>query len=349
MTATPHRPGDDDARDAHLVAALRHAPDRDLAPPDALSQRILAQARAHAQGSTRRAEPSRAGVWQRALDALFGRLQLAAAFGTVAVATLVGVMWSTREPAQEPPQARAPVAPPADIATPPAAPDVVPSLQGATERTNPPRREAAARPAPAAPSVLADAPTGRAKSVESRAEVAAQRSRLGQAAPSRAESTAAVPVQERSADAAAGGNAVGAVVPRPSPAAAAEARRDSLGAAAPAALKAAAPPIDPLARMDALLGAGAPLWQVAGRSVPHGPVQGAWWAMVSNATRGRWQRDEADGAAVATWLTMSSGAAPSVVLWIDGPSLRLRLGAEQWKAALPEATLQEWQAAVARW
>ena len=119
MTATPDPPGDDDARDAHLVAALRHAPDRDLAPPDALSQRILAQARAHAQGSTRRAEPSRAGVWQRALDALFGRPQLAAAFGTLAVATLVGVMWSTREPAQEPPQARAPVAPPADIATPP--------------------------------------------------------------------------------------------------------------------------------------------------------------------------------------------------------------------------------------
>ena len=35
-------------RDAHLLAALRHAPDRDAAPSAALSARILERARAAA-------------------------------------------------------------------------------------------------------------------------------------------------------------------------------------------------------------------------------------------------------------------------------------------------------------
>jgi hypothetical protein len=81
-------------RDAHLLAALRHAPDASLEPPSSVSTRILAQAYASTQGrGGAAARPG--GPWRERLQRLFApRAPWAAAFGTLAVATLVGVLWS---------------------------------------------------------------------------------------------------------------------------------------------------------------------------------------------------------------------------------------------------------------
>ncbi|HUP06908.1 MAG TPA: hypothetical protein VMU47_07145 [Caldimonas sp.] len=123
----PGRAPADEARDAHLRAALRHAPDADARPPDAVSARILAVARA----SSTRADVSRdsarrrqgrlasmlAGLWISA-----ARPSMAGAFATVVVATLVGVLWWERpiDVAMVRPAPVEPSAPPAATTAPPA-------------------------------------------------------------------------------------------------------------------------------------------------------------------------------------------------------------------------------------
>jgi hypothetical protein len=97
-------------RDPHLLAALRHAPDRDVAPSDALSEAILAAARA-AVRVPRRSPPVAAEPWPRRFAAWLLRPSVGAAFGTLAVATLVGVLWSSQEPPE-------PVAPSEPLAGP---------------------------------------------------------------------------------------------------------------------------------------------------------------------------------------------------------------------------------------
>lgn len=87
-------PAGDEARGAHLLAALQHAPDRDVVPPAALSAAILRRAQAAAQ-------PPRVRWWV-ALDRLWRPAPMAA-FGAVAMATLIGILWS----GQDPPEAHA--------------------------------------------------------------------------------------------------------------------------------------------------------------------------------------------------------------------------------------------------
>ena len=77
--------------DAHLRAALRHAPDADAAPPAALSARILADAR-------RAVAPPR---WWQAL----GRPAGAAAFASVVLAGFIGLMWRGGPPPPAQPEA----------------------------------------------------------------------------------------------------------------------------------------------------------------------------------------------------------------------------------------------------
>lgn len=98
MTSREHddpRKRDDPPRDARLLAALHHAPDRDAVPPPEVTARILAAARA----AVRPAPPA---PWALRLAAWLKAPQLGAAFGTIAVAVLVGVMWSTRELPESP-------------------------------------------------------------------------------------------------------------------------------------------------------------------------------------------------------------------------------------------------------
>ena len=96
--------------DAYLRSALRHAPDAALAPPDALDDAILRQARsATAQADAGSTAPSPSPREHRSLapDSGLGRIlsglagawswlarpAVASGFAGVMVATLVGVMW----------------------------------------------------------------------------------------------------------------------------------------------------------------------------------------------------------------------------------------------------------------
>ena len=87
------QPPDDDPRDAHLLAALRHAPDRDVVPPAQLTAAILGQARRAVR--RRGARAWRDGI-RAALERLWHPAPMAA-FGTLALATLIGVMWRDQE------------------------------------------------------------------------------------------------------------------------------------------------------------------------------------------------------------------------------------------------------------
>lgn len=147
---------DDLERDAQLLAALRHAPDRDATPPPALTDRILAQARAQARARKAMA-PSGPG-WVQRWFGWMARPMAAAALGSVSIAGVVGMMWHAGPPSDNlsgadraeprvatsgaPPAAPAPAAPPPE-AQPPAAPPPEPAA--AVPRGHSPR---AARPAP---------------------------------------------------------------------------------------------------------------------------------------------------------------------------------------------------------
>ncbi len=114
---TPGR--DDPERDAWLRAALAHAPDADIAAPPALSAAILRGA-AH---PPRAAAPA---LGQRLLDAWswLARPPVAAAFASVMLATVVGVMWWGRpidEAMPRPPAALRSEAPAAAAVAAPAA------------------------------------------------------------------------------------------------------------------------------------------------------------------------------------------------------------------------------------
>ncbi|MEP6740559.1 MAG: hypothetical protein ABJA61_09290 [Caldimonas sp.] len=103
MTDERRPPNDDSEHDAWLREALRHAPDSSAAPPLAVSDAILSQARAAATASmprpttsrrapTRATAPSAVAAWW----AWLARPPVAAAFASVMVATLVGLMWWDR-------------------------------------------------------------------------------------------------------------------------------------------------------------------------------------------------------------------------------------------------------------
>jgi len=102
-------PRDDEPRDPHLVAALRHAPDRALRPPAPLSAAILDQARQAVR--PRSSGPS--ARWREAWSRLWQPAPMAA-FGTLALATLIGVMWSGHEPPYPAPGLRPQLAAPAE-------------------------------------------------------------------------------------------------------------------------------------------------------------------------------------------------------------------------------------------
>lgn len=100
-----------DARDAHLHAALRHAPDAGLEAPAALSARIRAAAHAAVRP---------APWWQRWRAEPPWRLGASGAFATFALAGVIGLLWQGEPPpVQAPEPLPAPDAPASS--TPPAA------------------------------------------------------------------------------------------------------------------------------------------------------------------------------------------------------------------------------------
>jgi hypothetical protein len=133
----PSAEADDDPRDAHLLAALRHAPDRDVAPPARVTAAILDQAQAAARGSRARGAEPRSG-WRSIWGQLWQPAPMAA-FGTVAMATLIGVLWGGKELPEAEPSWR-----PEAVTTAPESTPTAPTVPAAAQTA------AAPSPAPAA-------------------------------------------------------------------------------------------------------------------------------------------------------------------------------------------------------
>lgn len=142
--------------DTHLLAALRHAPDQGVAPPPGLSAHILAQAQ-------QAVAPAPAAPWLqrwrrglRALDRLLSQPALTGALATVALATVIGVMWRGGAPVDSGPglaEANLPATVPA--ASDPAAREMRAADTAVIAAAPPPPAPATAPPARPTPPVRA--------------------------------------------------------------------------------------------------------------------------------------------------------------------------------------------------
>jgi hypothetical protein len=373
----------DHDRDAHLMAALRHAPDRDVAPPAAVSRTILQQA----QEATR-AAPTHASVpWWTRMRQAFGHWTgpaPAAAFGTLAVAGIVGLMWATQDSppgvVDEPATAAAPrqavassdaraqpaAAPLPQSTAPTAAPPTV-----ADTRTQPSARPAAAKSSPrvAAAPVKAPIEAARADANAQAAEPAIATAPaqapvpVRPAAPARDEPVAAVAPAAKAAPAAPAAAPRSAVPSSPSAqesaafkpeaalaADAAAPARERRAAAAPSAtaMGLARSNASPLAVIDR---ATAAQWLLPqGRSMAHGAPQQRWLADVQRGV-GAWQRAEGpDPTASAVQLVVRDGDTPLGTLWLDGTTLWWRDGAGTlWTAQARDEQVRGWMAALKDW
>jgi hypothetical protein len=202
-------PDHDGARDAWLSQALRHAPDSNAAPPTALSEAILAEARA-AAARPMPSLPQRAHVDARTLGAVLSswwtalaRPPVAAAFASLMVATLVGVMWWDRPMDETLPR---PASPAADqiaasprAATAPAATGQASTPAAATTSAPAPTTAAAPAAAPAEPQ--ANARPSAPVVAQGRLQGAATNDRVAPAAAARkSEAPAAFPPKEKERD-----------------------------------------------------------------------------------------------------------------------------------------------------
>jgi hypothetical protein len=153
----------DEARDAHLREALRHAPDAQLQAPPQLSELILKEARAKARDPKPAATPAPSGA-RRVWDWL-ARPAVATGFAGVMAATLVGLMWWDQPMDEAMPRSPVPAAAPAAEPVPPAASEAPPMLRTspsdaaatAPAKPEPPRKKAAEAPRNAAAGTAAPA------------------------------------------------------------------------------------------------------------------------------------------------------------------------------------------------
>jgi hypothetical protein len=301
---------DDLPRDAHLRAALRHAPDRELAPPAALSREILAAARAAVAPPP---WPRRALAKAAALLDMLRRPAAGAAFASLVLATVIGLMWRDGPPpeADAPPlrqaapvekraderhrEAAPPVAEvPASIAAPPARKPAAPA---------PRSREAAAPPAPAAPAVAAapvDAASPRAEASDAESGVGAM------------QKSAARPARS-------------AIDPLAPVIATLDVTRDTTDAAA--------------------------LRSADGALAPRADPVRLWLADLQRSARGRWVAADTAPAEPATTLPGRDGAAlGQLVIGADAAWWQAaEPGAGWWRAPLPDADLQRLRAGLSAW
>ncbi len=318
-------PADDDLRDAHLLAALRHAPDRDVTPPAHVSAAILGHAR-----QAVRAPKAHAPAWPGSLRAVFDRLWQPApmaAFGTLAMATLIGVLWGGQD-----------------------APDATPSLRSVPAAAAPPPASAAA--SIAVTPVVPEAARSDAKGVT--------------AAPTSKATVAAPPVPATPAPAPSVTAAAAAEVPPPREALG-KSPADAMPAAASARSEAAPPAIGavaraaaaPLASVSAEIDAAANSeparvrWRVvAQRVVTHDAAQRDWWSTLVRSTQERWQPaalGAATGAEAPPLTLLIDGATrgqisfePQAVVWRDA-------NGTVWRAPMAPEALRGLQEAIAGW
>jgi hypothetical protein len=367
---TTSRDDDDTLRDAHLLAALRHAPDREAVPPPDVTARVLAAA--HAAVRADRAQPS----WAQRLAAWWGapRVGVGAAFGTLVAAVLVGVLWSTREPLPPPSQ---PGGPSPIVAAPErrgqdgtAAPSAPPAISAQAARDAAPSAAAkeAQRPVPPAPARAAE----RQQNAEQRAakvqggrqppevQAAPPAPAVPAPEPSRAAPPPAPPKAQTDAAAAPPSAAATPSHQRPAELGRLSGRREDTNASsAPSAdarmsSQTAGAAADPLSALDTLVLAQTPdaarvTWRTA-RTLVHGPAQQAWWRELRAATQGRWQPAEPAPQAFAPWLTLSIDGGARARWWLQGDHLLLvdAQGAT-WRVPLGAVQARAWSEAVAGW
>lgn len=328
-------------RDLHLLTALRHAPDREAVPPPEVTARILAAAR----DAVRPAAPA-SSPWQR-LARWWLQPQVGAAFATLAVATLLGVMWSSNEPpapASMSPASKAAPPPRAEVETPAAASTPIAQAAPAT-----------------APSPAVERPA--AKAERRRAPTPATDAKAVAEAPPR-QAAASVPAEPLAkADAAAPAAAPATPAPASPAAPAARSRSEraaanELGAlasgrvAAPAALSMAdrAQVIDPLQAFEAA-GSAAWTWRASGvdGERAHGEPQRALWNTLRQATQGRWQAVDHQSRPPAPWLVLRHGP-QDAALWLTGNTLYFSDGqGRAWRAPVTAQQARDWQQAVGSW
>jgi len=360
--------------DAHLRAALAHAPDRDTGPPAHLSARIRAEA---LRATT---SPPRPGWRQRLLSSLdlLQRPAIGAAFASLVLGTAIVLIWRDADVPQvmqpnalkEPPAAamrdhappapatpgRAETSPAADQAEAPAAPPAPKTAEAPPARQREPRRtapaaedsRAARQPAPsstAPPRIVAAAPAAVAPPSPGPTAPAAQAPAPPPAAPA---AEAGPPAQAAPAPAESPEPSAAAPAPPPAAPAAlaggeAERRLDKASVAPAAAtaalarkLAAASTPLDPLAPLQSTLAAIEPA--------------GAWLREVEGLTRGRWQLLRAPAAAAPPLY--GPGGALLGHLAVDDAGVLWQpssLTAQAWRAPLPATETERLRRALADW
>jgi pyruvate/2-oxoglutarate dehydrogenase complex dihydrolipoamide acyltransferase (E2) component len=332
-------------RDAHLLAALRHAPDAAAPVDPALRERILERSRERARaarGGARHRPASRLTRW---LDRLRPGSPWGAAFASVALGTVIVMAWRGG-PSPEAPPAHDTVRASAGDETMDrrearrvaAAPLPEPTY-AATVPAPAPAPPPAAKAVPARPSAPAEADRERQARSEDVRRMARQDGRTDAGRRS-AERMAAASVPARVALA----EPVAAGAPAPSPA----------PAPAPAAVLAAAPPALPVARAAA--GRPAEVAEVAEADPLAGwrEIDTPWPRRLRELPPQGWARRPADTVPAHALVVPHPDAGPGW-LWLeagDGGTWRLRwlprAGGPAWEQALPAGTLDPWLAAGLR-
>jgi len=322
--------------DEHLRAALRHAPDAQLAAPPDISAQILAAAhRAAAEPATAPAAPKRRWwVFQTPQ-----RLGASGAFATVLLAGVVGVLWHGQQPG---PATEAFNEAPAPAAAPAPAPAVEPASSAVASAREPDAPLSAT--APAAPAKVTAAPAqqlrqsqqqqkqARARAEESKRETGREIARMDERRSADLHKEQAAPPQARGETVVAAAPPPPApvlapppaVVAAPAPAAPATAMADASPPArasrsAPAAVGGMMAKPRPTAPwMDALAAGPQVQWQVDGEA--RAPTS-SWLYALAEQTQGRWRA--APGAQLQ--------AGDNVVQWQRSETLlgRLWLGNER--------------------
>lgn len=292
---------DETERDAWLSEALRHAPDAQAAPPSALSDAILRQARAATKPAsslvTARPKPAWAAAWD-----WLARPPVAAGFASVMVAALVGSAWWDQP--IDPPSAR----PPAADALPAAAPLPAPPVQPA------PATAPVPSVAPAAGDLAQRSTAKAAPPPQVERELAAPDSLARSAPLPRRNETAPEPFAERRAAA---------------DTAPAMPRHEDADSPRPAALGAV------LASVGAQPGRWQ--WQRGGPVQPMTPALQRWLGRLDAATAARWRNDlNTASAGEASVLRLYRDGALAATLRIDDESVALGQAS---RATLPAAKI----------
>jgi hypothetical protein len=346
--------GGDGPRDAHLLAALRHAPDRELVPPAELSARILGQARQAVRAGPGTAPSAAApagflAVVSRWFDGL-SRPLAAGALGSVLVAGLVGLMWREGPPTQalpgSDPVVTAAADPPPLLPAPAMpAPAVDPAVDGRVPAVGAPTRAPAAPQAVAPPTpIAAPAPARPAPAAPGRDAALSQRAEVATATKSTESANAA---------------GAGPASPQLAPPAQASPRARAMATAPAAPTLPAAPQVAAAAAPDA----AAPAAAADRARVPEAPRAATvapdplrlaiaalsatddreWQPRLTQfqaRARGRWSRSASAAPEGGSLVTDARGQALGR-LWVDGLQLHWQdLEGQLWQATLtpPDTT-----------